>query len=462
MQLTCYGAAGEVTGSCHHLRCGDSQVLLDCGLFQGTREEEARNARPLPFDPAAIDAVVLSHAHLDHCGRLPLLVRGGFRGPIHTHAVSIDLVRVLLRDSAWLEAADVERENRRRAQRGKPPVKPLFDQDDVDAVMRLMRPLPFGRREEILPGIEVSLGHAGHILGAASVLLHLQEGGVRRRLLYSGDIGPGATALIPDPSPPAAADVVLMESTYGDRDHRLREDTLEEIGRVLDAAWADGGNLLVPSFAIGRAQEMLALFARNFERWKLDRWQIFLDSPMAIEATAVHDRHADQFHDEARAMIGTRRLRELLPNFHETPDTAQSIRLNSVRSGAIIIAGSGMCTGGRILHHLANNLARPRADVMIIGYQGHGTLGRRLVDGAERVRIHGNDIRVNARIHTIGGLSAHAGQSELARWYGAIDGRPPVHLVHGEARGREGLAARLESDYGVDAGMPGYGDTIPL
>ena len=462
LELTCYGAAGEVTGSCHHLRVGSRQLLLDCGLFQGTREEEARNARPLPFDPAAIDAVVLSHAHLDHCGRLPLLVRGGFRGPIHTHPVSIDLVRILLRDAAWLEAADVERENRRRAQRGKPPLQPLFEQADVDAVMRQMRPLPFGGRDEILPGITVSLSQAGHILGAASVLLDLQEGGVRRRLLYSGDIGPDGTALLPDPDPPAAADVVLMESTYGDRDHRSRDDTLDEIGRVLEAAWEDGGNLLVPSFAIGRTQEMLALFAQHFERWQLGRWRIFLDSPMAIEATAVHDRHADQFHAGARAMIGTRRLQELLPNFHQTPDTAQSIRLNSVHSGAIIIAGSGMCTGGRILHHLANNLARHQTDVMIIGYQGHGTLGRRLVDGAERVRIHGNDIRVNARIHTIGGLSAHAGQSELARWYGAIDGRPPVHLVHGEARGREGLAARLKADYGVDPGLPGYGDAIHL
>jgi len=462
LQLTCYGAAGEVTGSCHHLRCGDHQVLLDCGLFQGTREDESRNARALPFDPAGIDAVILSHAHLDHCGRLPLLVRGGFRGPIHTHAVSIDLVRILLRDAAWLQAADTDRENRRRAQRGKPPLQPLFDEADVDAVMRQMRPLPFEGHDEILPGISVSLSQAGHILGAASVLLDLQEGGVRRRLLYSGDIGPDGTALIPDPDPPAAADLVLMESTYGDRDHRSRGDTLDEIGRVLDAAWDDGGNLLVPAFAIGRTQEILALFAQHFERWKLGRWQIFLDSPMAIEATAVHDRHADQFHAKARAMIGTRRLHELLPNFHETPATAQSIRLNSVRSGAIIIAGSGMCTGGRIPHHLANNLPRPRTDVMIIGYQSHGTLGRRLVEGAERVRIHGHDIRVSARIHTIGGLSAHAGQSELAHWYGAIQGRPPVHLVHGEPRGREGLAARLKADYGVDAGLPGYGNPITL
>ena len=462
MELTCYGAAGEVTGSCHHLRCGDRQILLDCGLFQGSREQEARNARPLPFDPAAIDAVVLSHAHLDHCGRLPLLVRGGFSGPVYSHPVTIDLVRILLRDAAWLQAADVERENRRRSQRGKPPLQPPFDLADVDAVMRRMRPLPFGSREEILPGITVSLGHAGHILGAASVLLEQQQGGIRRRLLYSGDIGPDDTALVPAPAPPPAADMVLMESTYGDRDHRSREDTLEEIGQVLEAAWEDGGNLLLPAFAVGRAQELLALFACNRERWKLDRWRIFLDSPMAIEATAIHHRHIDQFRGDARALLGTRDLHALLPNLHETRDTAQSIRLNSVHGGALIIAGSGMCTGGRILHHLANNLPRRGCDVMIVGYQSHGTLGRRLVDGAGTVRIHGNEVRVAARIHTIGGLSAHAGQSELARWYGAIDGGPPVHLVHGEARGREGLAARLQADYGVAAGLPGHGDRITL
>lgn len=462
MELTCHGAAGEVTGSCHHLRCGGRQLLLDCGLFQGSREDEARNTRPLPFDAAAIDAVVLSHAHLDHCGRLPVLVRAGFDGPIFTHPVTIDLVRILLRDSAWLEAADVERENRRRARRGRPPIEPLFDQDDVDAVMRLMRPVPFGRREEILPGIAITLGQAGHILGAATVLLELQEGGVRRRLLFSGDIGPDGTALIPDPAPPPAADLVLMESTYGDRDHRSREDTLDEIGQVLDTAWEDGGNLLVPSFAVGRTQELLALFARNRKRWNLDRWRIFLDSPMAIEATAVHHRHIDQFRPDARRLLGTRDLHALLPNLHETRDTAQSIRLNSVRSGALIIAGSGMCTGGRILHHLAHNLPRRNCDVMIVGYQSHGTLGRRLVDGADTVRIHGSDVRVAARIHTIGGLSAHAGQSELARWYGAVKGRPPVHLVHGEARGREGLAARLAADFGVAAGMPGYGDAIAI
>ncbi len=462
MELNFHGAAGVVTGSCHHLQVGNRQLLLDCGLFQGPRAEEARNAAPFPFDPKAIDAVVLSHAHLDHCGRLPLLARRGFDGPVYSHPASIDLVRVLLKDAAYLAMADTERENRKRARKGTKLLKPLFDMDDVDAVMRLMRPLPFGGQTELLPGVRATLLPAGHILGAASIVLDLEEAGRQRRVVFSGDLGPDGTCLLPDPQPPASADLVLMESTYGDRNHRSREATLREIGEVINAAWDAGGNLLVPAFAIGRTQELLTLFAQHREAWGLDRWLIFLDSPMAIQATAIHDRHAELFNDEARRFAGQRDLHELLPNLHETPETAQSMQINNIRRGALIIAGSGMCTGGRILHHLRHNLWRRECQVMIIGYQSHGTLGRKLVDGAERVRIYGEDVRVAAGIHTIGGLSAHAGQDELAAWYGAIAGRPPVYLVHGEARGRDGLAARLAEDYGVRAYLPEHDAQVPL
>lgn len=462
MELTFCGAAGEVTGSCHHLRVGGRQVLLDCGLYQGAREDELRNAVGFPFDPRAIDAVLLSHAHLDHCGRLPLLWRGGFRGPIHSHPATIDLVRILLRDAAHLQQADTERENRRRARRGERPVKPLFELADAERVLDLMRPLDFGAATEVLPGIVLTLHGAGHILGAASLALDLSDGGRRRRLVYSGDIGPDGSGLLPDPEPPAAADLVLLESTYGDRCHRSREATLEEIEEVLDLAWQDGGNLLVPSFAIGRAQELLALFAENFRRWRLDRWQIFLDSPMAIDATRVHDRHSALFSASARRLVGHRDLPELLPNLHLTERPEQSIRLNAVKRGALIIAGSGMCNGGRILHHLRHNVWRRECHVMIIGYQSAGTLGRKLVDGSQFVRIYGEDVRVAATIHTVGGLSAHAGQDGLLAWYQAIGGRPAVQLVHGEERGCEGLAAALRERLGVDAGLPGYGDRVPL
>lgn len=461
MELSFCGAAGVVTGSCHHLRIGSHELLLDCGLFQGTREEEARNDEPFPFEPRAIGAVVLSHAHLDHSGRLPVLVRQGYRGPIYSHRASIDLLRVLLRDAAHLQRAEAERAARKR--RGNEPApEPLFDIDDVDAVMDQVRPLPFDGNDEILPGVQVTLRPAGHILGAASVVLDCREGGERRRVVFSGDVGPDGMTLLPDPQPPGSADVVLLESTYGDRDHRSRAATLDEIGEVIDLAWAAGGNLLVPSFAIGRAQDLLALFAQHYKEWGLDRWRIFVDSPMAIQATAIHTRHVDLFNDAAQSYIGAREMRELLPNLHETPDTAQSMRLNSIRRGALIIAGSGMCTGGRILHHLRHNLDRRECRVMIVGYQSQGTLGRRLVDGAESVRIYGDEIRVAAGIHTIGGLSAHAGQSELAAWYGAIEGRPPVYLVHGEARGRDGLAERLQRDYGVQAHLPAADSRVTL
>lgn len=462
MELTFCGAAGVVTGSCYHLQVGGRQLLLDCGLFQGHREEEARNIQPFPFDARAIDAVVLSHAHLDHCGRLPVLVRRGFNGPIHTHRATIDLVRVLLKDAAYLEQADVERENRKRAARGEHLLKPLFDIDDVEAVMGLMCPLEFDVAEEILPGVTVRLLPAGHILGAASIVLDLQERGRRWRLVFSGDVGPRTTTLLREPVPPDHADVVLLESTYGDRNHRSREDTLREIGQVLEAAWEAGGNLLVPAFAIGRTQELLALFASHRKSWNLDRWHIFLDSPMAIQATAIYLRHSELFNDAAQAFLDRHDLHDLLPNLHETPDTAQSMQINNIRRGAIILAGAGMCTGGRILHHLRHNLWRKETQVMIIGYQSEGTLGRRLVDGVEMVRLFGEDIRVRASVHTIGGLSAHAGQDELAAWYGAIGGRPPVHLVHGEQRGRDGLAQRLRADYGVQASTPAYGERIQL
>lgn len=462
MELTFCGAAGGVTGSCHHLRVGDRQLLLDCGLFQGGREEEARNIDRFPFDARAIDAVVLSHAHLDHCGRLPLLVRRGFDGPIYSHPASIDLMRVLLKDAASLELADVERENRKRARHGEKLLKPLFDIGDVEAVMAQVRPLEFNQADAILPGVVVTMLPAGHILGAASVALDLTEGERSRRLVFSGDLGPGGTTLLRDSQPPDHADLVLLESTYGDRNHRRRDATFQEIAEVLDMAWDSGGNLLVPAFAIGRTQELLALFAWHREDWNLDRWRIFVDSPMAIQATAIHARHTDLFNDAAQAFMGNRDLHDLLPNLHETPQTQQSMQLNNIRRGAIILAGSGMCTGGRILHHFRHNLWRPQAQVMIIGYQSQGTLGRRLVDGADMVRIYGEDVRVKAGIHTIGGLSAHAGQDELLAWYDAIPGRPPVYLVHGEERGRTGLAERLRATCDVQAGIPEFGAVVQI
>ncbi|MFA7387833.1 MAG: MBL fold metallo-hydrolase [Thiohalobacteraceae bacterium] len=462
MDITFLGAAGGVTGSCHLVRVGGRALLLDCGMFQGRREEEAHNRDPFPFDAAGLEAVVLSHAHIDHSGRLPILVRRGFRGPVFATPATIDLARVLLRDAAHLQEADAERENRRRARAGKGRVKPLFTMEDVEDTLRRFRPLDFDVPTGIMPGVRATLVPAGHILGAASVVLDLEEDGRRCRLAYSGDIGQDDSCMLPAPRAPDHADVVLLESTYGDRNHRARDDTRREIAEVLDSAWEAGGNLLVPAFSIGRTQELLTLFAQHYDAWHLDRWLLFVDSPMAIQANTAHMRHSELFNDQARPLFDGRGLRELLPNLRETAATEESMRINQIRRGALIIAGSGMCNGGRILHHLRHNLWRRESRVMIVGYQGQGTLGRRLVDGAERVMIHGEEIRVAAGIHTIGGLSAHAGQDELAAWYGAIGGRPRVLLVHGEDRGREGLARKLGEAHGVEAGLPAAGDLIEL
>ena len=386
MELEFYGAASGVTGSCHILKVGRHRVLLDCGLIQGSREEEERNRQPFPFDPAAIDAVVLSHAHLDHSGRLPLLVQQGFRGPIYTQNATRDLCDVLWQDAAGLEERDAEYHNRRRSGRraGTAPLHPPGCRQRPGISSSDCPTASAGRS---CRGSAVRLLDAGHILGSALVELELEERGNARKLVYSGDIGQYDTPILHDPAAIEEADVVLMESTYGDRLHRNREETIREIGEIIAAARHDQGNVLIPAFAIGRSQEILYLFGQYYEAWGLDRWQIFLDSPMAIEATRIYWEYPHLYDEEATKL--RRRLHEMpqLQNLHLTRTVEESQAINRLQSGAIIIAGSGMCDGGRIVHHLKQNLGRRGCHVLIVGFQAHGTLGRRLVNG-EADRAH--------------------------------------------------------------------------
>lgn len=462
MQLTFFGAAGEVTGSCHILTVAGRRLLLDCGMIQGGASPELRNRADFPFDAARVDAVILSHAHIDHSGRLPLLRNRGFRGPIYTNPACRDLVRILLADSATMQERDAERANRRREKSGgQGHATPLYTLEDALDVLQQVRTVRYGMPVEVLPGVEVTFRDAGHILGSASVWLTLREGDLVRRLTFSGDIGQYDTPILRDPEPGPATDLVLMESTYGARAHRDRAATLDEFGRILRDAKRDGGNVLIPAFAVGRSQEILYELAMHYDAWELADWRVFLDSPMAIEATAVYWQHEELFDAEAREWRARERALPALPNLTLCRTADESMAINRLSSGALVIAGSGMCTGGRIVHHLKHNLARRECDVIFNGFQAEGTLGRAIVDGRETVRIHGSPVKVAARVHTLGGFSAHGDQQDLLRWYGAIPGQPPVWLVHGEASASEGLRDALRRQ-GSRAEVAAPGITLDL
>ena len=455
MRVHFHGAAGEVTGSMHLVEAAGKRILLDCGLCQGSAELEASNADPFPFDVAGIDALVLSHAHIDHIGRVPLLVKRGFRGAIHAQTATAELLPIMLLDAASLAESDAERFNRRRAH-GEAQKQPLYTKDDVADAIDLLRAHDYDRRASVLDGIEIAFRDAGHILGSSIVELWADG----RKLVLSGDLGPHGTPILRDPTPIREADLLLMESTYGDRNHKQRADTIIELGDILEQAWRDGGNVLIPAFAVGRSQELLYWFARHWDEWKLSRWQVFLDSPMAGKVVQVYDRHHDLFDAEARKVWAERPSPFRLPNLHVTASTEESMAINRFQRGAIIIAGSGMANGGRILHHLKHNRGRRGAHVVFVGYQGAGTLGRRLVDGAKWVRIHGNDHRVNASMHTVGGLSAHADQRGLLDWFAHFQPKPQLALVHGEDRAREALAGEIGERDGIEVVLARPGMTL--
>ena len=462
MQVHFHGAAGEVTGSLHLVEAAGTpgkpkRVVLDCGMAQGSPEMEASNADPFPFDATSIDALVISHAHIDHIGRVPLLVQRGFRGPIFAQEATAELMPIMLMDSASIAESDAERANRRR-EHGAPEVVPLYTKDDVSDALSQLQVLPYGNRHAILDGVEIAFRDAGHILGSSIVELWADG----RKLVFSGDLGPNGTPILRDPEAVRDADLLLMESTYGDRNHKERADTIVELGRILDEAWRDGGNVLIPAFAVGRSQELLYWFARHWDEWQLSRWQIFLDSPMAGKVVDVYARHHELFDEDAQAVWRDTPNPFTLPNLRVTASTEESMAINQVERGAIIIAGSGMATGGRILHHLRQNLGRRQAHVVFVGYQGNGTLGRRLVDGAKWVRIHGQDYRVNLQVHTVGGLSAHADQQALLAWYDHFEPKPRLALVHGEDRAREALAGEIGERHGVHATLVRPGTVLDI
>ena len=427
------GGIEQVTGSCYLLKAGETKILLDCGMIQGSRQEELINSEPFPFDPSTIDAVVLSHSHIDHSGRLPFLVKSGFTGPIYTHRASKDLCRIMLQDAGYLNERETEWENKKRERKGLELVEPYFTVRDAQDAMHQFHGIKYGIKKKISANICFRFSDEGHILGSSIVECWLQENGVKRKIVFSGDLGYPDRPILHDPTIIKEADLVLMESTYGDRLHRSPEQTYQEMTDIVCQARSDKGNIIIPAFAVGRTQRLIYEFAKHYNDWDLDRWQIFLDSPMAISATEVYTKHTDLYDDEASKLWQKNADKPLLPNFHLSRTANQSMHLNSVRSGAIIIAGSGMCTGGRIKHHLKHNIWRHDCHIVITGFQAKGALGRSLVDGSKYIKLWGETLKVNAKIHTVGGLSAHADQAGLIDWYRHFEQKPPLMLVHGES-----------------------------
>lgn len=463
MRITLCGAAGEVTGSCYLVETDATRLVVDCGLFQGRSHAPEANAKPLPIPEADLDAIVLTHAHLDHAGRVPLAVRRGFRGPVHATAATHELLEILLADSAHIQEMDAKQRSKRLVKGGRPPVEPLYTHADVEATLPLRVAHDFGADVAVADDVTARFHRAGHILGSASVELVVRERGATRTVVFSGDLGPKGIPLLRDAEPPDHADLVFLESTYGSREHRNLDETIEEFEEILVDAYRNGRKVLVPSFAVGRTQQLFFHLAEAFRRKVVPRFPIYLDSPLAIRATEIYRSNAHLFDDEARGLFATGQFREQLSTLKTCRTADESRALNDVAGPCMIIAGAGMCNGGRIVHHLRHNLPDPNTTVLLVGYQAAGTRGARLATGKDTVRIFGDDVPVAAQVVTLGGFSAHAGRSGLVNWFGALAAsNPRLVLTHGEQDSRRALARRMKERFGVDAELPGMLDVIEL
>jgi metallo-beta-lactamase family protein len=461
MEIKVIGAAGgEVTGSAYYVQTKQASILVDCGLFQGGKKSEALN-RPPTGPKQKLDAVLLTHGHLDHTGRLPLLARRGHTPPVFATPATIEMTALILRDSARIQAGDAERQNRRRERAGEPPLEPLYTPEHAETIIQCLKPVPYQEPVNVAPGIQAIWTESGHMLGSASIQLIVEEDGGQKRVVFSGDLGPKGALILKDFEPFKHADLVFLESTYGDHDHRPFTETVDEFVRIVKDTVEKRGKILVPTFAVGRAQLLTSLLAWMFRKSKVRPFPIFLDSPMAIEATNVYVRHRELFDDAMTKFVAEKPLRADLKTMKLCVTAQDSMQINDVPGPCLVMAGAGMCNAGRIVHHLKQNLWKPDTHVLIVGYQSHESLGRRLVEGEKRVSIHGEKVAVKAQVHTLGGFSAHAGQTDLLTWFGALAPmKPRVILTHGEDKQRKELANKILARFKLESALPAMGETI--
>ncbi len=462
IELRFLGANRQVTGSRHGLIAARARLLIDCGMFQ-EREYQSRNWDRCPLPASELDVVLLTHAHLDHCGLLPKLVAEGFRGPILSTAPTVDLAEIILRDSAKIQLEDLkykQKRHRRENRRSKYPYEPLYTSEDVDRTMRLFRPLRYLEPVRINNRLTAVFHEAGHILGSAMAEVLVEDGGEPHRLLFSGDIGQKDKPFVDDPTPFRHADTVILESTYGNRDHAVTGDYEADLGRIIAETIGNGGNVVIPTFALERAQELVYHLGRLRRRGAVPEVPVYLDSPMAIDVTETFRRFRPWFDDDSRAMLENGEPPLRFPGLRMTRSVSESKAINESRTPSIILASAGMCNAGRIKHHLIHNLPRPESAVVFVGYQAAGTLGRRIVEGEPEVRIHGRKWPVRAAIHSVEGFSAHAGRQGLLEWVRHFEVCPSnLFLVHGEESASLALADELGRERpDCNVHVPAYGD----
>jgi len=460
MKIQFLGGVRTVTGTCFYLSTSELRMLVDCGMFQGADSDKINRA-PFFFNPSEIDCLFLTHAHIDHIGLVPKLVKDGFRGRIITTSATADLSELMLYDSAHIQESDAEWQTRRALRSGRKPEIPFYTVDDVRVAMPLFQKSYYGKVEHLERGIRYRFLDAGHILGSGTLELWYQDSLVKKKIIFSGDIGRKGNPIVRDPSTIEETDYVIVESTYGNRQHKGMKETVDELVEAIRATFKRGGNVLIPAFAIGRTQDLLYTLNKLVREGGLYKINVYIDSPLAEEATKAYLAHPECFDEEAKRLFNQNLAGDAI-KLHFTNTVEESQALNRIKSGAIIIAGSGMCEGGRIRHHLKHNLWRSECSVIFVGFQASGTLGRRIIDGAEKVRIFGEEIAVKARVYTIGGFSAHADQTELLEWLGAFKNNPEVFVVHGEEKISLEFESIIKERYGFKTHVPSKGDIYEI